>query len=85
MESSAEKESQPNSSETMKVSVKIPPFWTEKPDIWFFQIEAQFKINGISSEDTKFNYIVSQMEPKYVDTIWDIITDKAENKYSFLF
>lgn len=80
--STAKIEAQPNSSETMKVSVKIPPFWTEKPDIWFYQIEAQFKINGISSEDTKFNYIVSQMEPKYVDTIWDIITDKAENKYS---
>lgn len=71
-----------NSSETMKVSVKIPPFWIDKPEIWFYQIEAQFKINGITNEDTKFNYIVSQIEPKYIDTIWDIITDKAENKYS---
>lgn len=71
-----------NSSETMKVSVKIPPFWVDKPEIWFYQIEAQFNINGIKNEDTKFNYIVSQMEPKYIDTIWDIITDKAENKYS---
>lgn len=71
-----------NSSETMKVSVKIPHFWTDKPEIWFYQIEAQFAINGISNENTKFNYIVSQMEPKYIDTIWDIVTDTAENKYS---
>lgn len=71
-----------NTSETMKVSVKIPPFWVDKPEIWFYQIEAQFKINNITHEDTKFNYIVAQMEPKYIDTIWDIITDKAENKYS---
>lgn len=71
-----------NSSETMKVSVKIPPFWVDKPEIWFYQIEAQFNINGITKEETKFNYIVSQMEPKYIDTIWDIITDNSENKYS---
>lgn len=69
-------------SETMKVSVKIPPFWVDKPEIWFYQIEAQFKISGITKEDTMFNYIVSQMEPKYIDTIWDIITDKTENKYT---
>lgn len=71
-----------NYSETMKVSIKIPPFWIEKPEIWFYQIEAQFRINNITSEDTMFNYIISQMDPKYVDTIWDIITDKAANKYS---
>lgn len=72
-----------NSSETMKVSIKIPPFWTDKPEIWFYQIEAQFKINNITNEDTKFNYIVAQIETKYIDTIWDIITDdKTENKYS---
>ncbi|UYV67027.1 hypothetical protein LAZ67_4003685 [Cordylochernes scorpioides] len=69
-------------SEICKVSVKIPPFWVEKPEIWFFQVEAQFKIGGIIQEDTKFNYLISQLEPKYIENIWDIINSKSDNKYS---
>lgn len=65
-----------------KVSIKIPPFWPEKPDIWFYQVEAQFAINKITSEQTQFNYIIAQLEPKYVENIWDIITGSEVNKYS---
>ena len=45
-------------------SVKIHPFWMDGLEICFFQLEAQFKINEIVSEETKFNYLVSQLEPK---------------------
>ena len=69
-------------SEVYKVSVKIPPFWSDRPEVWFFQIEAQFKIGGITSEETKFNYIVAQLEPRYVENIWDIVTGKSEQKYA---
>ena len=68
--------------ETHKVSVKFPPFWIEKAEIWFYQIEAQFKISGITTEETKFNYLVSQLEPKFVENIWDIVSDSSDNKYS---
>lgn len=68
----------------MKVSVKIPLFWIGKPEIWFYHIEAQFKINGITNKNTKFNYTILQMELKYIDTIWDILIDKAENRYSLV-
>ncbi|GFX14754.1 hypothetical protein TNCV_1484981 [Trichonephila clavipes] len=46
--------------EAYKVSVKIPPFWEEKPEIWFFQVEAEFSIANIKQEETKFNYLVAQ-------------------------
>jgi hypothetical protein len=65
-----------------KVTVKIPPFWVEKPEIWFFQVEAQFSINKIDSEETKFNYLVAQLEPRYIEHIWDVIKGQDENKYS---
>ncbi|XP_015929654.3 uncharacterized protein [Parasteatoda tepidariorum] len=68
--------------EANKVSIKIPPFWREKPDIWFYQVEAQFQINKITTEETKFNYLISQLEPKYVENIWDIIKDTKPNKYT---
>ncbi|UYV82709.1 hypothetical protein LAZ67_22000643 [Cordylochernes scorpioides] len=36
-------------------------------------VEAQFAINGISQEMTKFNYLVAQLEPHFVENLWDII------------
>ncbi|UYV62609.1 hypothetical protein LAZ67_2001306, partial [Cordylochernes scorpioides] len=78
-----ETENKPSdTSEICKVSVKIPPFLVEKLEIWFFQVEAQFKIGGVIQEDTKFNYLISQLEPKYIENIRDIINSKIDNKYS---
>ncbi|UYV65782.1 hypothetical protein LAZ67_3005445 [Cordylochernes scorpioides] len=68
--------------EACKVSIKIPPFWTDKPEIWFYQVEAQFNINAITSEETKFNYLIAQLEPKYIENIWDIITLDSKFKYT---
>ncbi|KAL4707188.1 hypothetical protein ACJJTC_009952, partial [Scirpophaga incertulas] len=72
-----------NSAESCKVSMKVPSFWPEKPEIWFFQIEAQFMVQKIISEDTKFNHLISQIEPKLVEHLWDIITNSDEiSKYT---
>lgn len=68
--------------EANKVSIKIPPFWEEKPDTWFYQIDAQFAIANITNEQTKFNYLVAQLEPKYVENIWDIIQSTQDDKYT---
>ncbi|GFQ74960.1 transposon Tf2-6 polyprotein, partial [Trichonephila clavata] len=68
--------------EANKVSVKIPPFWEEKPEIWFFQVEAQFSIANVSQEETKFNYLVAQLDPRFIENIWDIIQSNEKNKYS---
>lgn len=75
-------ETKADAPELHKVSIKIPPFWIDRPEIWFYQVEAQFKINGIVSEDTKFNYLVSQLEPKFVENIWDIVMNESNAKYS---
>ncbi|UYV69361.1 hypothetical protein LAZ67_6003319 [Cordylochernes scorpioides] len=34
------------------------------------------------TENTKFNYLIAQLDPKYVENLWDIITSKEINKYS---
>lgn len=67
--------------ETSKVSVKIPPFWLEKPEIWFYQVEAQFAIANITQDQTKFNYLVAQLESKFIENIWDIIQSERQDKY----
>ncbi|GFX13471.1 hypothetical protein TNCV_2192251 [Trichonephila clavipes] len=68
--------------EMSAVSIKIPPFWTDRPKIWFYQVEVQFQISRISLEETKFHYLVSQLESKYVENIWDIVNSKSDTKYT---
>jgi hypothetical protein len=36
------------------MAVRLPPFWAERPAMWFAQAEAQFSLAGISSKKTKF-------------------------------
>ena len=48
----------------------------------FFQVEAQFNNNRIISGETKSNYLVSQLEPKYVENIWDMVASYSVTKYS---
>ncbi|UYV60622.1 K02A2.6-like [Cordylochernes scorpioides] len=45
-------------------------------------VEAQFKINNITTEETKFNYLVSQLDPKYVENIWDIVSSESKTKFA---
>lgn len=54
-------------------SFKLPPFWVSKPEIWFTQIEAQFTLNKISADKTKYNYVISSLPLDVVTNIYDII------------
>ena len=40
-------------------TVRLPPFWTDRPGLWFAQAEAQLSLDSVTSEKTKFNYVVS--------------------------
>ncbi|KAL0831688.1 hypothetical protein ABMA28_001235 [Loxostege sticticalis] len=71
--------------ECFKVGVRIPPFWPEKPAIWFAQIEGQFQISGITTDATKFYYVIGQLDQQYAAEVEDIITSPpATNKYERL-
>ena len=54
----------------------------DRPEIRFFQDKEQFKINGIVSEEIKLNYLLSQLEIKYVENIWNIVTWNSATKNS---
>jgi hypothetical protein len=68
------------SSEVARVAVRLPPFWPERPDVWFSQADSQFAIAGITSEMTKFHYVVSQLEQKYAAEVDDLITSPPQNQ-----
>lgn len=56
-----------------KVAVKLPPFWHDRPALWFAQVEAQFTISGISTDQTKFDNVVAQLDSRVIGEVEDII------------
>jgi hypothetical protein len=55
-----------------RVSVRLPPFWPDRPAVSFAQIEAQFDLVGIICQRTKFNYVVSQLNQQQAAKVEDI-------------
>lgn len=60
------------------VRVKIPAFWTDRPQIWFAQIDPQFALANITVDSTKFNHLLAHLEPNIIENIWDIVSDTTE-------
>ena len=58
---------------TNLVSIKIPPFWPADPALWFAQIESQFATRKITSQQTKFDHVISSLTPEYATEIRDLI------------
>lgn len=74
-----------DASSVFKVGVRVPPFWAEEPEIWFAQVEGQFSISGITSDSTKFNYVIAQLDNQYSREVKDIIINPpATQKYEKL-
>lgn len=74
---------QPSEQRTVeRVSVRIPPFWPDRPALWFAQLEGQFHLSGITTDKTKFRYAVSNLDGNHAQEVEDIITSPpAEGAY----
>ncbi|XP_071573357.1 uncharacterized protein [Temnothorax nylanderi] len=67
-----------------KVAVRIPPFWGDKPELWFAQLEGQFTliVSGITQDSTKYSYALSQLDSRQIKGIKDVVTQPPEvDKY----
>lgn len=71
-----------NDNAVRQVQIKIPPFWKADPDLWFFQIEAQFATAGIRADLFKFNQIVGKLDTDTLTAVSDIVKNPdAVDKY----
>lgn len=61
------------SNEICPVSVKLPPFWTHSPAIWFVQAEAQFSLARITIDQSKYNYVVASLPQDVAESIADLL------------
>ena len=60
-----------------KVSVKLPDFWTEDPDLWFLHAEAAFRNAQITQSITKFDHIVQKLPQKIMVLVRGLIMGSA--------
>jgi hypothetical protein len=70
--------------EISRVAARLPPSWAERPAVWFVQAEAQFSLAGISSERTKFHYIISQLHQRYTAEVDITTSPPQQDPYSKL-
>lgn len=75
-----------NSSEIVSnIAIRIPPFWLEKPQIQFAQIEAQFQSIKITRDSLKFNAIIGAIESQVLTQVSDaVLNPPSTNKYENL-
>ena len=56
-----------------RVAVKFPPFWDKEVDLWFLNIEAQFVLNHIVQDSTKYYAVVSTLNSDVLAYVSDIV------------
>ncbi|KAK0157292.1 hypothetical protein PV328_011050 [Microctonus aethiopoides] len=64
---------------------QLPPFLKDRPDIWFYLIEAEFNASGTQSDDIKYNATLRALDSDTLQQDTDIIcTPPEEDKYKTL-
>ncbi|GBN20197.1 Transposon Ty3-G Gag-Pol polyprotein [Araneus ventricosus] len=68
-----------------RVAVRVPAFWANNVKLYFAQIEANFRIAGIVSEQTKFDTLVAALDPQTLTHVSDLLyTPPKDNPYTAL-
>ena len=78
-------DTEPRPTQVATVSVKLPPFWPADPQLWFAQVEAQFATRNITTQKTKFEYVVASLSPEFTAEVRDLLLRPPnENPYDVL-
>lgn len=71
--------------EIEKISMKLPEFWEDAPDVWFAQAEAEFEISKIIRERTKYSYLLGALPKQILVKVIDVLKKPdVDNPYTSL-
>ena len=54
-------------------ALRIPPFWTHDPTLWFAHVEAQFVTHRIHSDAARLNHIIGSLTHEVMVEVRDYI------------
>uniref|UniRef100_A0A1X7UTI4 DUF7041 domain-containing protein n=1 Tax=Amphimedon queenslandica TaxID=400682 RepID=A0A1X7UTI4_AMPQE len=63
----------PSPNALASISLQLPPYWHSDSLIWFAQKEAQFQIHKITSQKTRYDYVVDSLLPEEAVEICDLV------------
>ena len=67
------------------LAVKLPTFWPSQPVVWFAQVEAQFHLRRITTDETKYYHALATLDQETATRLIDLITSPpADDKYNAL-
>ncbi|XP_018400067.1 PREDICTED: uncharacterized protein LOC108777628 [Cyphomyrmex costatus] len=65
--------------------IKLLTFWHKHPKLWFAQLESEFLVYRIRSDDVKFSSVLRHLDEKALMTVSDIVENPPEkDKYNIL-
>ena len=67
-----------------RVSVKVPTFWPANVKLFFVQLEASFRLAGITVEQTKFDHLVAALDAETLTYALDIVSNPPSEPYTKL-
>ena len=56
-------------------AIKVSPLYPEDPALWFLQLEGQFQLNNITSDNTKYFHVLANLEPSYMTEVKDVLVN----------
>ena len=73
----------PQAPEVQAVSVKLPEFWPDDPEVWFIRVEAQLRSRAITQDQTRFDYVVAALDNREIVEIKAVLTNPPQqDKYN---
>lgn len=78
-------ENESTESQVSHIAVKIPPLWKANIKLWFIQVESNFSLAKITNDVTKYNHLISSIDPETLSSVSDILfSPPATDKYETL-